>query len=105
MLADAAAHIPYLGLTPYTEPAWPITVFSVVVHGLTVGLGGGLRLLLDGQRRGKWAALEVAGSSTRGSGWAPCGPAASWECRAAQSRQAPPEEAQAPSSGTAKEAL
>jgi hypothetical protein len=38
-----------------------------------------------------------AGSSTRGSGWAPSRPTASWECRAAQSHQARPEEAQGPS--------
>ena len=44
----------------------------------------------------KSATGEVAGSSTRGGGW---------ECRAAQSRQARPEEAQEPTSGTAKEAL
>eukprot|EP00964_Phaeocystis_antarctica_P058822 scaffold34897_cov59-Phaeocystis_antarctica.AAC.5 len=42
----------------------------------------------------KSAALEAARSSTRGSGWAPSGPASSWECRAAHSRQARPEEAQ-----------
>ena len=30
------------------------------------------------------AALEAARSSNRGSGWAPSGPASSWECRAAQ---------------------
>eukprot|EP00964_Phaeocystis_antarctica_P013141 scaffold7206_cov57-Phaeocystis_antarctica.AAC.2 len=51
------------------------------------------------------AALEAARSSNRGSGWAPRGPASSWECRAAQSRQARPEEAQEPSWGTAKGAL
>eukprot|EP00964_Phaeocystis_antarctica_P139391 scaffold104173_cov48-Phaeocystis_antarctica.AAC.1 len=43
------------------------------------------------------AALKAVSSSTRGSGWARSGPASSWECRAAQSRQACPEEAQAPS--------
>ena len=32
------------------------------------------RLRLKGQRRGEWAALETARSSTRGSGWAPGGP-------------------------------
>eukprot|EP00964_Phaeocystis_antarctica_P015401 scaffold8514_cov55-Phaeocystis_antarctica.AAC.10 len=36
----------------------------------------------------KSAALEAARSSTRGSGWAPSGPASSWDFRAAQSRQA-----------------
>ena len=46
-----------------------------------------------------------AGSSTRGSGWAPSGPASSWECRAAQSCQARSEEAQEPSWGAAKGAL
>ena len=39
-----------MGLSAHREPAWPITVFSVVVHGLTVGLGRGLGLLLDGGR-------------------------------------------------------
>ena len=48
------------------------------------------------------AALEAAGSSTRGSGWASSGLASSWECQAAQSRQACPEEAQQPSWGTAE---
>ena len=49
----------------------------------------------------KSAALEAASSSTRGSGWALGRPASSWECRAAQSRQArPEEEAQEPSWGT-----
>ena len=28
----------------------------------------------------KWAAMETAGSSTRGSGWAPRGPVPPWEC-------------------------
>ena len=50
----------------------------------------------------KWAALEAAGSSTRGNGWAHSGPASSQECGAAQSRQARPEKAQEPSWGTAK---
>ena len=53
----------------------------------------------------KSAAVEAARSSTRGRGWAPSGPASSWECRAAQSRQALPEGAQAPSWGTARTAL
>ena len=48
---------------------------------------------------------EAAGSSTRGSGWALSELASFWECRAAQSRQARPEEAQEPSWVTAKEAL
>ena len=51
------------------------------------------------------AALEVASSSIRGSGWALSGPASSWEYRAAQSRQVRPEEAQEASWGTAKGAL
>eukprot|EP00964_Phaeocystis_antarctica_P136022 scaffold100416_cov33-Phaeocystis_antarctica.AAC.1 len=51
------------------------------------------------------ATLEAARSSTRGSGWVPSGLASSRECRAAQSRQAGPEEAQEPSWGTAKAAL
>eukprot|EP00964_Phaeocystis_antarctica_P013008 scaffold7127_cov21-Phaeocystis_antarctica.AAC.1 len=52
------------------------------------------------------AALEAASSSTRGSGWAPSGPASCPGCaeppRAAQSRQACPVEAQEPSWGPAK---
>eukprot|EP00964_Phaeocystis_antarctica_P001686 scaffold881_cov65-Phaeocystis_antarctica.AAC.3 len=49
------------------------------------------------------ATLEAASSSSRGSGWAPSGPASPlWECRAARSRQARPEEAQEPSSGAVK---
>ena len=46
--------------------------------------------------------MAAASSSTRGGGWAPApgGPASSWECRAAQSRQARPEEAQEPSWGS-----
>ena len=51
----------------------------------------------------KWAALEAASSSTRGSGWALSGPASPWECRAAQSRQARLEEAQEPSWGMPRE--
>ena len=47
----------------------------------------------------KSAALEAAGSGTRGSGWAPSELAFPWECRAAQSRQVCPEEAQEPSWG------
>ena len=39
---------------------------------------------------------------SRRCGWAPSGLASSWECRAARSRQARPEEAQEPSWGTAK---
>ena len=50
----------------------------------------------------KSAALEAASASTRGSGWAPSGSASPWECRAARSRQARPEEAQEPSWGAAK---
>jgi hypothetical protein len=42
-------------------------------------------------------------SSSRGSGWAPSGPASPWECRAARSHQARPEEAQEASWGAAKE--
>ena len=53
----------------------------------------------------KWAALESASSSPSSSGLAPSGPASSRECRAAQRRQACPEEAQEPSWGTAKGAL
>eukprot|EP00964_Phaeocystis_antarctica_P148433 scaffold115276_cov48-Phaeocystis_antarctica.AAC.1 len=45
----------------------------------------------------KSAALEAASSSTRGSGQA-----SSWECRATQSSQGRPEEAQEPSWDTAK---
>ena len=58
---------------------------------------------LSGQRQVKWAALEAAGSSTRGSGWAPSGTGLSpWEDRAAQGRQARPAEAPEPSWGAAK---
>ena len=39
----------------------------------------------------KSATLEAASSSTRGSGWAPSGPASFWEYRTAQSRQLRPE--------------
>eukprot|EP00964_Phaeocystis_antarctica_P067503 scaffold40866_cov44-Phaeocystis_antarctica.AAC.1 len=49
------------------------------------------------------AALEAASSGTRGTGGASSGTASSWECRAAQSRQARPEEAQEPSGGPAQE--
>ena len=48
-------------------------------------------------------ALKAARSSTRGSGWAPSGPASPWECCAAQSHQARPVEAQEPSSGAGAE--
>ena len=48
----------------------------------------------------KSAALEAASSSTEAVAWAPSGQASSWECRAARSRQARPEEAQEPSWGT-----
>eukprot|EP00964_Phaeocystis_antarctica_P065489 scaffold39525_cov55-Phaeocystis_antarctica.AAC.3 len=51
------------------------------------------------------AVLEAAGSSTRGSGWAPGGLGLLLGEHAAQSRQARPEEAQEPSWGTAKGAL
>ena len=46
--------------------------------------------------------LEAASSSTRGGGWAPSGWTSLWEYRAAQSRQACPEEAQGASWGAAK---
>eukprot|EP00964_Phaeocystis_antarctica_P091265 scaffold58506_cov33-Phaeocystis_antarctica.AAC.1 len=49
--------------------------------------------LPEGPKAVESAALEAASSSNRGSGWAPRVPASSWECRAAQSRQARPEEA------------
>eukprot|EP00964_Phaeocystis_antarctica_P036641 scaffold20931_cov54-Phaeocystis_antarctica.AAC.5 len=52
-----------------------------------------------------WAAREAASSSTRGSGWAPGGWASPWECQAAQSRQARPEEAQEPGWSAAQAAL
>ena len=56
-----------------------------------------------GRRRRSRATMEAATPSTRGSGWAPRGPALSpWEWRAAQSRQARAGEAQEPSSGAAK---
>ena len=46
--------------------------------------------------------MEAARSSSRGGGWAHSGSVFSWECRAAQSRQARPEEAQGPSWGPTK---
>ena len=58
--------------------------------------------LPEGSRAVKSAALEAASSSIRGTGWAPSGPASSWECRAAWSRQARREEAKEPSWATAK---
>ena len=56
-------------------------------------------------KAGKWAALEAASLSTRGSGWTLSEPDPPWERQAAQSHQARPEEAQEPSWGTAKGAL
>jgi hypothetical protein len=50
-------------------------------------------------------ALEVSDSSSRGSGGALRRPASPWEGRAAQRRQARPEEEQEPSWGAAKGAL
>ena len=50
----------------------------------------------------KSATLEAASSATRGGGGAPSGWASLWECRAAQSHQARPEEVQEPSWGTVK---
>ena len=49
------------------------------------------------------ATFEAARWSPRGGGGAPSGWASPWECRADQSRQARPEEAQGASWGTAKE--
>ena len=49
------------------------------------------------------ATLEAARLAPRGGGGAPSGRASLWECRAAQSRQARPEEPQGASWGTAKE--
>ena len=65
-----------------------------------VGSAHGRRLVLT-ETVGS-ATLEAAGSSTRGSGWGHSGLASFWERRAAQSRQARPEEAREPSWGTAK---
>ena len=48
------------------------------------------------------AASVAAGSSSRGRGWAPGGPASPWECWAARSRQARPEEARGASWGAAQ---
>ena len=48
------------------------------------------------------AALQQAGSSNRGSGWTPSGPASPWACRAARSRQARSEEAREPRCGAGK---
>ena len=80
---------------------------------------GGRQLLAAEARRGEAAlgaapgsskavgpaALEAAGSSSRGGGWAANGPTSLWEWRAAQSHRARPEEAQEPSWGAAKGAL
>ena len=55
-----------------------------------------------GSKAVKSATLEAARSSPRGGGGAPSGGASPWECRAARSRQARPEEAQGASWGTAK---
>ena len=44
--------------------------------------------LPEGSKAVKSAALEAASSSIRGTGWAPSGPASSWEWRGAQGRQA-----------------
>ena len=70
----------------------------VLLHEACVVKGGGIR---------RWAsaAWEGAGSSSRGGGWPPGGPASPWECRAARSRQTRHhEEAQAPRRGAAKRA-
>ena len=69
-------------------------------HHRLGGWPGSVRpAFLDGQEAVKSATLGAARSSTRGGGWAPSGWASLWECRAAQSRQARPEEAQEPSWG------
>ena len=47
----------------------------------------------------KWAPLEAASASSCGGGRGPSGWASLWECRAAQSRQARPEEPQEPGWG------
>ena len=53
----------------------------------------------------KWPTLEAASSSPRGGGWAPSGWASLSEYRAAQSRQARPEEAQGASWALPRRAL
>jgi hypothetical protein len=58
--------------------------------------------MIYGRRRWNRRLLEAASSSTRGGGWAPSGPASSWECRAAQNHQARREAAQEPSWGAAE---
>ena len=63
-----------------------------------------LRRDLD-SKGGGWVgppALHAASSSNQGSGWAPSGPAAPWENRTAQSRQAPLRRRGVPSLGTAE---
>ena len=59
-------------------------------------------LHLDAQKAVEPATLEAARLLPRGGGGAPSGWASLWECRAAQSRQARPEEAQGASWGAAK---
>ena len=47
---------------------------------LDAALGSELLQRLHGQKPVKSAASEAAGSSIRGSGWVPSGPASYWEC-------------------------
>eukprot|EP00964_Phaeocystis_antarctica_P062238 scaffold37273_cov56-Phaeocystis_antarctica.AAC.5 len=92
----------------YTASAARSLLSSTSAPWLAVGCSASTR---DSDGAPEWskaaksATLEAASSSTRCSGWVPSGWASSWECRAAQSRQARPEEAQEPSSGTAKTAV
>ena len=71
-LADAKHHVGNQALAPAVgQPA----VHRAVVGDEESARGARRRHCLYGQRRWKSAALEAAGSSTRGSGWAPSGPA------------------------------
>ena len=71
-------------------------------EGEGVGDRGGRASRLQDRKPWNRRLWRAADPSSRGSGWAPSGPASPWECRAAQSRQARPEEAQEPSWSAAK---
>ena len=65
-----------------------------VLEGAAVLVGVDRQLEPTRSKAVKSATLEAARLSPRGGGGAPSGRASPWECRAAQSRQARPEEAQ-----------
>ena len=97
-------------------PAWTHTLLEHVVVGVLldvrdqVGLVGARpRLAAHAEpgwsKRSEWATLGAACSNVRGSGWPASGPISPpWEQPGAQSRQARPEEARQPRSGTADKA-